>query len=453
MLAVLIGFGTLATPLVAQVPTTPPSLTIYNDGRVLVRRSVSEGVPRGISTHRIELGALDLSTLFSLDPTVTITGASYDGATDMQSVLRRSIGRRLTFWRGSVTDTVSAKVLAVDPERYEMPDGTITFNMPGTPQFPRDLVVVQPVVRLDVDSRQNREQLNLGYFTSGGSWQASYQVILGSENARVLGSAVVAVDRLNVEGASVQLLAGSVGRAVPMRDESRFQRRMQGVVSLEEGTIATEERVGEFHLYTLPGTLDLAPGIETSTALFDPATTAYERRYVVRGVMPYRGPLPQVGEMPESSVEVRYTLTRERGGGSAFGDTPLPGGVIRLYQADQAERLQLVGEANLRHTAAGRDVTVSAGLAFDITAKRVQTSYTTVKQGRYTYATADYEVTLANATDQAVTVDVLEERFGEWLVLESSLPAEKLSSTVTRFRVPVPAEGEAVLTYQLRVRW
>ncbi|NNG14881.1 MAG: hypothetical protein HKM89_00280 [Gemmatimonadales bacterium] len=450
MLATLIGLGALATPLVAQ--SSPTSLTIYNDGRVLVRRSVPEPVPRGVSTHRMALGALDLSTLFSLDPTVVITGASYDGATDMQSVLRRSIGRLLTFRRGSATNTVEAKVLGVDPERYEMPDGTITFNMPGTPQFPRDLVVINPVVRLDVDSRRNREQLNLGYFTSGGSWQASYQAILGGDDARVLGSAVVAVDRLNVEGASVQLLAGSVGRAAPMRDESRFQRRM-AVGAFEEGAIATEERVGEFHLYTLPGTLDLAPGVETSTALFDPATTAYERRYVLRGVMPYRGPLPQVGEMPESPVEVRYTLTRERGGGNDFGDTPLPGGVIRLYQADEAGRLQLIGEANLRHTAAGSDVTVSAGLAFDITAKRVQTSYTTVKRGRYTYATADYEVRLSNATDQDVTVDVLEERFGEWSVLESSVAAEKLSSTVTRFLVPVPAEGNAVLTYQLRVRW
>jgi hypothetical protein len=127
--------------------------------------------------------------------------------------------------------------------------------------------------------------------------------------------------------------------------------------------------------------------------------------------------------------------------------------VIRLYQADEAGRLQLVGEANVNHTPAGRDVTVSAGLAFDITAKRVQTSYTTVRQGRYTVATADYEVTLANATDQAVTVDVLEERFGEWSILESSMPAEKVSSTVARFRVPVPANGEATLTYRVRARW
>ncbi|HSM15436.1 MAG TPA: hypothetical protein VK845_00375 [Gemmatimonadales bacterium] len=448
LLATLIGAGALAMPVAAQAP----SLTIYNDGRVLVRRSIPARVPRGPSTHRIEVGALDLATVFSRDSLVTITAASYDGATDMQSVIRRSIGRRITFRYGGVKDTVSAKVLAVDPERYEMPDGTVTFSMPGTPQFPRDLVVVDPVLSLSVESRRAREGLDLGYFTSGGTWQASYQVILGAKAARVQGSAVVAVDRLSVEGASVQLLAGSVGRAAQMRDETRFRRNVAAVAEMTvAGVAAIEERVGEFHLYTLPGTLNLAPGIETSRALFEPATTGYERRYVVRGFLPYRGPLVQTGEEPQSPVEVRYRI--ERKSGSEFGDTPLPGGVIRLYQPDEGGRLQLVGEANVDHTPAGRDVTVSAGLAFDITAKRVQTSYATVRQGRYTVATADYEVTLANATDQAVTVDVLEERFGEWSILESSVPAEKVSSTVTRFRVTVPAKGEATLTYQVRARW
>ena len=446
LLAILIGAGALTAPVAAQAP----SLTIYNDGRVLVRRSIPVRVPRGPSTHRIDVGTLDLATVFSRDSQVTITAATYDGATDMQSVIRRSIGRRLTFRQGGVKDTVSAKVLAVDPERYEMPDGMVTFSMPGTPQFPRDLVVVDPVLSLSVESRRAREGLDLGYFTSGGSWQASYQVILGAKAARVQGSAVVRVDRLSVEGASVQLLAGSVGRAQVPRDQQRGLGYAQAF-RVEEMTVATEERVGEFHLYTLPGTLDLAPGVETSRALFEPATTGYERRYVVRGFLPYRGPLVQTGEEPQSPVEVRYRI--ERRNGSEFGDTPLPGGILRLYQADEGGRLQLVGEANVDHTPAGRDVTVSAGLAFDITAKRVQTSYTTVRQGRYTVATADYEVSLANATDQDVTVDVLEERFGEWSILESSVTAEKVSSTVTRFRVPVPAGGEASLTYRVRARW
>jgi hypothetical protein len=60
---------------------------------------------------------------------------------------------------------------------------------------------------------------------------------------------------------------------------------------------------------------------------------------------------------------------------------------------------------------------------------------------------------VANARDSVVTVDVLEERGGEWRVLQSSVPADRLSSTRTRFRIRVPARGEAVLTYRIEARW
>jgi hypothetical protein len=150
-------------------------------------------------------------------------------------------------------------------------------------------------------------------------------------------------------------------------------------------------------------------------------------------------------------VEVSYQLARARK--TEFGDRPLPGGVVRLYQPDDTNRLQLVGEASLGHTAPGAEVRLSAGQAFDLTAKRVQNTYTTAREKNRTVATADYTVTLGNATDAAVTIDVLEERGGEWSVLQSSVPAERLSSTRTRFRVAVPAKGEATLTYRVRVVW
>jgi hypothetical protein len=38
-------------------------------------------------------------------------------------------------------------------------------------------------------------------------------------------------------------------------------------------------------------------------------------------------------------------------------------------------------------------------------------------------------------------------------VVSSSVPAEKLSSTRTRFRVKVPARGEAAVTYRVRIVW
>ena len=141
-----------------------------------------------------------------------------------------------------------------------------------------------------------------------------------------------------------------------------------------------------------------------------------------------------------------------------FGDCPLPGGVARLFQADSGGRVQLVGAASTDHTPAGEDVRLTAGTAFDLTARRVQTTHTTRRDStragwRHTLATADYNVTVAERTDSAATVDVREERGGEWSVLQSSVPAEKLSSTITRFRVKVPAKGEATLTYRVRVVW
>ena len=96
---------------------------------------------------------------------------------------------------------------------------------------------------------------------------------------------------------------------------------------------------------------------------------------------------------------------------------------------------------------------LAAGNAFDLTATRVQLSYSTRRDSLRTIATAEYRVTVKSAKDSVATVDVLEERGGEWSVVSSSVPAEKLSSTRVRFRLRVPAQGHAVVTYRIRAVW
>ena len=93
------------------------------------------------------------------------------------------------------------------------------------------------------------------------------------------------------------------------------------------------------------------------------------------------------------------------------------------------------------------------GNAFDLTAERVQTEYTTSRVNNRTIANAAYRVTVSNAKDSVVTVEVIEDRRGEWSLVDSSLPGEKVSSTETRFRLQVPAKGQATLTYRVRVVW
>ncbi|HEY7612162.1 MAG TPA: hypothetical protein VH764_04160 [Gemmatimonadales bacterium] len=447
----LLALGVLAAPLSAQT-----SVTIYNDGRVLVRREVPVAIPKGRSSHKVTLGALDPASLFPLDSGVAITRVTYDGATDEGSALRRSVGRRVVFRLPESTDTLSAVVLGVDPLRLQLPDGRITFQPPGAAMYPAEVVVADPTAALDLFSSRERKTLRLGYFTGGASWQASYQVTIGGRTARVAGLAVLESQGLLAENADVQLLAGSVGQAQKAPEAPRpMERRLESAFAMaDQATV--EQRVGEFHLYTLPGKSTLRPGLTTSVALFEPAEVPYERTYEVRGLVPYWGILPQQGEESEAPVEVSYTLKRPHK--TEFGDRPLPGGVARIYQPDSAGRPQLVGEASVEHTPAGRDLRLAAGVAFDITARRVQTGYvtrrdSTAEYGIRTIATADYRVTVRNATDSAATVDVIEERAGEWSVVRSSVPAEKLSTVRTRFRVKVPARGEAAVTYRLRIVW
>jgi hypothetical protein len=443
----------LVRPLAAQ-----SGLTIYSDGRVLVRRTVATAVSAGLSTHRLGLGALDPASVFALDSGVTVIGGAYDEAVDEQNTMRRAVGQTLKFLTGGrtngVADTETAQVIGVNPERFRLTDGRIVFQRPGLPLYPAELMLADPTLALAIRSAAPRQSLRLGYFTGGASWSASYSVILGPGTARLAGQAVIPSQSLREVDADVQLLAGSVGGRGPIRtDMLREEKSMAFAVAGNAAMApATEQGIGEAHLYSIPGKITLDPGTTTTVALFEPATAPWERSYVVRGQIPWYGPLQQYGnDENRTAVEVWYALKRQAK--TAFGDLPLPAGGWRLYQPDGEGRLQLIGEAQADHTAPGQDVRLQAGSAFDLTARRVQTSYSTQRDSTRTIATAGYRVTVASAKDSAVTVEVMEERGGEWSVLASSLPPEKLSSTRTRFKLRVPAHGEAVLTYRVRVVW
>jgi len=191
-------------------------------------------------------------------------------------------------------------------------------------------------------------------------------------------------------------------------------------------------------------------------ALFPRGGAAYTQEFVVPGALPWRG-FPGQAATDENKVPVQVWYTVKRGRGTSFGDRPLPGGTVQLYQADSSGRVQLLGEASNGHTAPGQDLRVQSGDAFDITAERVQTDYNQEQLAPPRRGvpprqriTASYKVTISNAKPQAVTVDVREARFGAWRVTESSVPAEKLSATEVRFRVQAPANGDATLTYTVQ---
>jgi hypothetical protein len=429
------------------------SLTIYQDGRVMVRRTLSVPVPRGVTTLAVDLGArsVDPGTVVALDGGAQIRGASAVGATGSEAALRRAVGREID-WMLVRPDSgvrfIRGTLLSVDPPAVRV-DGRVVYTLPGTPAFPDSLVSLAPQVDLTVEATRDLPSLRLAYQVAGLQWRASYALVLprgGAGRGAVTGLATIEnPGGLTFGGAEVQLLAGDVRRAAEGARPMAVDRMMVARVAAAQSP--AEESVGETHLYTLPGTVDLAPGETKTIALFPRAETQVEPEYLLRhGWYVFQARQPQSER--DLHAEVSYLVRRPAR--TPFGDTPLPAGTVRVLSPDSAGRLQLLGEVQIPHTPAGRELHLATGTAFDVTAERTQLTFE--PRGPRESASS-YRVVIRNAKSEAVTVQVLDEFPGEWEVLSSTVASERLSASSVRFPVPVAAGSEATLEYRVRVKW
>jgi len=428
------------------------SLTIYQDGRVTVRRTLPVAVPRGASTASVDLGGrgADPTSLVALDDGVEVRGVRVSGATGLNGSLRRALGRDVDFLLpGDSVRFVRGTVLSLDPPAFRVLD-RVVYEMPGRPAFPDSLVQLALRAEVTVEAARPARNLRVAYQAQGLSWRAGYTLVApasGAGRATMTGAAMIEnPGALAFGGAEVQLLAGDVRRAAQPRGYAE-DRALPMAAMAARAAPPTEEAVGEAHVYTLPGTVDLVPGESRTVALFAQATPQVERSFAIRAS--YGGHLQQ-WRGPEQDIHAEVTYLVRRPAGTAFGDVPLPAGVVRVLVPDSAGRVQLLGEVPIQHTPGGRELKLATGTAFDITAQRTQLTF--VQQGRR-QVEVSYRVQIQNAKSDSATVQVYDEFPGRWEVLSSTVPPQRLSSSSVRFAVPVPAGGEATLEYRVRVTW
>ncbi|HZI65497.1 MAG TPA: DUF4139 domain-containing protein, partial [Thermoanaerobaculia bacterium] len=178
------------------------------------------------------------------------------------------------------------------------------------------------------------------------------------------------------------------------------------------------------------------PGGRTTFPLAAGADVAVGKRYVARTQY-------WMGQMEESQripVAVQYRVETKP------IERALPAGVVRVYVEDGRV---FTGEDRIEHTAEKTDIEIETSESFDLSARRRQVSF---QQTSRLESESAYEVVITSRKKEAVTVLVRESFPGDWTIVESSVPAKKLSAFVAEFAVPVPAGGEAKLTYRVRVR-
>ena len=157
----------------------------------------------------------------------------------------------------------------------------------------------------------------------------------------------------------------------------------------------------------------------------------------------YRAQQGEIGVKLKASVFLEIDNREEANLG-----LPLPKGVVRIYKQDSQGKAQFVGEDRIDHTPKNETLRLKLGEAFDVTADKTQTDFVKLSgtgPWQYQFETA-YRLRLRNAKPEAVTVKVREPIPGDWKLLESSHPPQKVSANLAEWEIKIPAEGETVLT-------
>src|SRR3989454_647378 len=326
-----LGSALVLSTVAAAGARAQTSLSVYADGRVVVRRALPQPLDKGRNTVVLKEG-IDPATIFSPDTAVALVAAQARGATTQQEALARARGQTLAFAREK--DTIRATVVSVEPPQYRLGDGRFLLATPGTPLFPAELVRSEPQVTLAVEASRSRPRTEIAYSAAGASWEAVYQIVLAEGRASVSGAATVRSQAVRADSAEVQLVAGSIARARSPQP-LRGMIMAQAVLAPEEAASASEQAVGETHVYQLPGRVALEPGVPVTTALFPRAATSYLQELIVPGALPWRGFFGSAPAEPDR-VPVQVWDTLKRGRGAPFGDRPLPAGPGQAYPAHSA---------------------------------------------------------------------------------------------------------------------
>jgi hypothetical protein len=327
----------------------------------------------------------------------------------------------------------------------------IYIGLPGRvilPQLPESLIAKPTLVWLLRNTKSGKQNIEASYLTNQITWQTDYVTVVDADDSKADLSGWVSIDNKSgatYKNATLKLVAGDVHRVEP---KVVYERAM----ALTAAAAAPppqfkEEGFFEYHLYTLDRPATVEDNKTKQMTLLSATNIPVTKRLILQGQQGYFfSTYSPDDELPTQKVSVYLEIENAQKNNLGM---PLPKGVVRVYKADKAGSLQFIGEDQIDHTAKDETVKVKMGEAFDVVGKRKQTDFKRISR---TVTEVGWEITLRNHKPEEVTVRVNEPVPGDWEVLSASHKYEKVDAHTLRFDVSVPKEGEAKVTYRVRIK-
>ncbi len=399
-------------------------------------RSLTEPTKVGVIEQNYEYDLLDPAKLLNkyVGKEVTIVRTYMDNGTTKHEEVKATL---LANNNGPVWKIGNDIVTGVYGETYRFPE--VPANLYDRPTL---LMTLE-------NSGGHKQTIEASYLAANLTWNSDYVLTVGRDDkAADLDGWVTVVNNSGTgfHNARLQLVAGDLNRlpqAVAMKAQA-YAASMANDLKREQ---LQQENFSEYHLYSLQRLTSVEDKETKQISLLEGSGIPVEKLFVVNGQNFYYRNRQSPGAPIKDAVMVYYKFKNEEKAGLGI---PLPAGNVRVYQKDSKGGLLFVGEDRIEHTPKDEMLNIKIGNAFDVVSERRQTDYKSF--GNNTWE-MEYEITLRNHKDSAVTVQVNEPIGGDWEMQSSSFKYEKTSASSAQFLVPVAANGTAVLKYRIRAHW
>ncbi len=317
------------------------------------------------------------------------------------------------------------------------------------PDIPANLYDRPTLLMSLENSGARKQQIETSYLANSLSWNSDYVLTVGRDDkAADLDGWVTLTNNSGTafHNARLQLVAGDLNRL-----PANTRREMMDMAVMAKAAPAApqfqQESFSEYHLYTLGRRTSVEDKETKQISLLEGSGVPVEKIFVVNGQNFYYRSAQAPGQPQKDPVMVYYKFRNEEKAGLGM---PLPAGNVRVYQKDSKGGILFIGEDRIDHTPKDENVTIHIGNAFDVIAERKQTDFKKIDTHTWEM---EYEITLRNHKDSAITVQVNEPIGGDWEMLDSSYKFTKTAAFAAQFNVPVEKNGTSVLKYRIRAHW
>jgi hypothetical protein len=445
---------------------TDLNVTVYNSNIALVRDVRNLSLPTG--TFRLKF--MDIAATVNpatvhfrslTDPDklgVIEQNYEYD-LLEPAKLLHKYVGKEITLIRSyqdngtTKREEIKATLLSDNNGQvWKIGNDIVTGGYAESYRFP-DIpanLYDRPTLLMSLENSGSRkQQIEASYLANNLSWNSDYVLTVARDDrAADLDGWVTLVNNSGTafHNARLQLVAGDLNR-LPQNSGGVAREMMAMKSAVPAAPQFQQENFSEYHLYTLGRRTSVEDKETKQISLLAGTDVPVQKIFVVNGQNYYYHSRQNPGLPIKDNVMVFYKFKNDEKAGLGI---PIPAGNVRVYQKDSKGGILFVGEDHIDHTPKDESISVHIGNAFDVVSERKQTDYKSIASNTWEM---EFEITIRNHKDSAITVQVNEPIGGDWEMLNSSYKYTKTSAWAAQFNVPVDKNGTSVLRYRVRAHW